>query len=166
MSLLAETTALSQNPLDLFEELATENDLIHDRSSESELVVQLTGKWSDYHICAVWQEDTGAMYLSCQIDSKIPPARKPAIYELLGLVNEKLWLGHFEYAAEEGVVVFRHTIPLRGTAGASLEQLEDLTETALDECERLFPALQMVIWGGQSVAEALETALMDTVGEA
>src|SRR5690625_1413919 len=90
MSLLAETTALSHNPLDLFEELASENDLIHDRSSESELVVQLTGKWSDYHICAVWQADTGAMYLSCQIDSRIPPNRKAAIYELLARVNEKL----------------------------------------------------------------------------
>ncbi|HLS69109.1 MAG TPA: YbjN domain-containing protein [Kiloniellales bacterium] len=166
MSLLAETTALSHNPLDLFEELASENDLIHDRSSESELVVQLTGKWSDYHICAVWQADTGAMYLSCQIDSRIPPNRKAAIYELLARVNEKLWLGHFEYAAEEGVVIFRHTIPLRGTVGASVEQLEDLTETALDECERLFPALQLVIWGGQSVDEALEATLMETVGEA
>src|SRR5690625_1550792 len=166
MSLLAETTALSHNPLDLFEELASENDLIHDRSSESELVVQLTGKWSDYHICAVWQADTGAMYLSCQIDSRIPPNRKAAIYELLARVNEKVWLGHFEYAAEEGVVIFRHTIPLRGTVGASVEQLEDLTETALDECERLFPALQLVIWGGQSVDEALEATLMETVGEA
>ena len=73
---------------------------------------------------------------------------------------------YFEYAAEEGMVNFHHTIPLRGTTGASVEQIEDLTETALGECERLYPALQMVIWGGQSVAEALETAMMETVGEA
>ena len=166
MSLLAETSDLSHNPLDLFEELATENDLVHDRSSESELIVQFTGKWSDYHICAVWQQETGAMYLSCQIDSKVPETRKRAVYELLGLVNEKLWLGHFEYAAEEGLVNFRHTIPLRGTVGVSVEQIEDLTETALAECERLYPALQMVVWGDTSVREALDTALLETVGEA
>lgn len=166
MSLLAGDAPLSNNPLDLFEELAAANDLIHDRSSDCELVVQLTGRWGDYPICAVWQAELGAMYLSCQIDSKVPAARRLAVYELLGLMNERLWLGHFDYGVEEELVMFRHTIPLRGTPGASVEQIEDLVDTALEECERLYPALQMVIWGGQSVRDALSAVLMETVGEA
>lgn len=166
MSLLAQDAPLSRNPLDLFEELATANDLVHDRSSDSELVVQLTGKWSDYHICAIWQPELGAMYLSCQIDTKIPGPRRSPVYELLGLANEKLWLGHFDYCVEEGLVMFRHTVPLRGTNGVSVEQIEDLMDTALGECERLYPALQMVIWGGQSVGDSIAAAMMETVGEA
>ena len=31
---------------------------------------------------------------------------------------------------------------------------------------RFYPALQMVLWGGRSVGEAVEAALMETVGEA
>src|SRR3546814_1339757 len=30
----------------------------------------------------------------------------------------------------------------------SVEQLEDLVEAALVECDRIYPALQMVVWGG------------------
>jgi hypothetical protein len=68
--------------------------------------------------------------------------------------------------AEEGAVMYRHTIPLRGVSGASVEQLEDLVEAALMECDRIYPALQMVVWGGSPVREALDAALLETVGEA
>ena len=64
------------------------------------------------------------------------------------------------------MLLFRHTIPLRGVSGVSVEQLEDMVDTAVGECERLFPALQLVIWGGQKVEEAMAAAMMDTVGEA
>ncbi len=81
--------------------------------------------------------------------------------------NERLWLGHFDICSEDGALLFRHTVPLRGVkGGASIEQLEDLVESAVLECERIYPALQMVVWGGYSVDEALTAALMETVGEA
>jgi len=57
-------------------------------------------------------------------------------------------------------------VPLRGAAGASAEQLEDLIDAALVECERFYPALQMVVWGGRSIADALTVARMDTIGRA
>ena len=88
------------------------------------------------------------------------------MHELLALANEKLWLGHFDLASEEGALLFRHTIPLRGARGISVEQLEDTVDTALLECDRVYPALQMVIWGNQPVGEAIAAAMMDTVGEA
>ena len=45
-------------------------------------------------------------------------------------------------------------------------QLEDLVDTAILECDRFYPALQLVVWGDRPVAEAIEAAMMDTVGEA
>lgn len=166
MELLAQEAVLSDNPLDLLEELVSANDWIHDRASDSELVAQVSGQWCDYHICSVWQSDLGAMYISCQLDVRVPAAKRPAVHELLALANERLWLGHFDLASEEGALVFRHTIPLRGARGISVEQLEDTVDTALLECDRVYPALQMVIWGNQPVGEAIAAALMDTVGEA
>jgi hypothetical protein len=62
--------------------------------------------------------------------------------------------------------MYRHTIPLRGAPGLSAEQLEDVVDVALVECERFYPALQLIVWGGRSVADALTVARMDTVGEA
>jgi hypothetical protein len=62
--------------------------------------------------------------------------------------------------------MYRHTVPLRGAAGVSVEQFEDLIDAAVVECERFYPALQLVVWGGRTIADALVMARMDTVGRA
>jgi hypothetical protein len=115
---------------------------------------------------SVWQADVSSMFFSCHFDMKVPETRRQEICDLLAHANERLWLGHFDLMAEEGAIMYRHTIPLRGLSGASVEQLEDLVEAALMECDRIYPALQMVVWGGMPVREALDTALLETVGEA
>ena len=84
----------------------------------------------------------------------------------MATVNENLWIGHFDLVAEGAAPVYRHTVPLRGAAGASAEQLEDLIDAAVVECERFYPALQLVVWGGRSIADALTVARMDTIGRA
>ena len=62
--------------------------------------------------------------------------------------------------------MFRHAMPLRGTKGPSQEQLEDLVDTAIAECERFYPAFQYVIWGGRTPEDAVLAAMVDTRGEA
>jgi hypothetical protein len=154
------------NPLDLLEEFVSANDWPFDRASDSELMVEIRGRWCHYHMCVLWEDELRAIFFSCRLDQKVLPVHRRAIHELLAAVNETLWLGHFELTTEDATPMFRHTIPLRGLSGASVEQLEDLVDTAVTECERFYPALQMIIWGGQSVGEALAAARMETVGEA
>jgi hypothetical protein len=154
------------NPLDLLEELGAANDWTLDRHSESELLIEMGGRWCEYHMYSVWQTDVSSMFFSCHFDMKVPDARRQEVCDLLAHANERLWLGHFDLMAEEGAVMYRHTIPLRGVSGASVEQLEDLVEAGLMECDRIYPALQMVVWGGSPVREALDAALLETVGEA
>ncbi len=55
---------------------------------------------------------------------------------------------------------------MRGQMEPTLEQMEDLVETALIECEKFYPAFQYVIWGGKSATEAIAAAMIETVGEA
>jgi hypothetical protein len=38
--------------------------------------------------------------------------------------------------------------------------------TAVDTCERYFPAFQFVLWAGKSAREALDAAMFETSGEA
>jgi hypothetical protein len=49
---------------------------------------------------------------------------------------------------------------------ASAEQVEDLVDIALSECERFYPAFQLVLWGGKKPADAMAAAMIDPVGEA
>ncbi len=50
--------------------------------------------------------------------------------------------------------------------GLSLAQAETLVEAAVDECERYYPVFQFILWAGKTPREALDAALIDTVGEA
>ena len=154
------------NPIDLVEEIVVANDWAHDRASEEELVVEISGRWCDYRLYFVWQEEISAMHFSCGFDMKIPKSRRSAVYELLALANEKLWLGHFDLSAEDNSPAFRHAVLLSGVAAASAEQVEDLVDIALSECERFYPAFQLVIWGGKPAEEAMTTAMIEPIGEA
>jgi hypothetical protein len=113
-----------------------------------------------------WRDDVEALHFTCAFTGKIPNGRKTQVHELLALANERLWMGHFGLWSDEGMTLFRHVLPLRGTQGTSMGQIEDLVDTALAECERFYPAFQFVIWGGKSAPDALEASLLDTEGEA
>lgn len=154
------------NPLDLVEQFVTANDWAFDRRSDEELAVEVPGRWCNYSLYFAWREDMGGMHFTCAFDMKVPDIKRSQIFELLAMINEKMWLGHFGLWEDEGVPMFRHTSLLRGSAGVSPEQIEDLMDIAVTECERFYPAFQFVIWGGKSAKEAVAASLLDTVGEA
>jgi len=63
-------------------------------------------------------------------------------------------------------VMFRHALILAGGAAPSDRQCEATLGSALDSCERYFPAFQFVVWAGKSAREAMDSALFETSGQA
>ena len=165
----ALTTSVQErcsNPLDVVEQIAVSNDWAFDRRNESEMAAEAPGKWCDYGLYFSWSHEISAMHFTCAFDLKVPERRRGALYELLALANERLWIGHFGMDSDDGMPVFRHAVLLRGTQGASSESLEDMVDIAIAECERFFPAFQFVLWGGKSPSEALQAAMLECAGEA
>ncbi|MGH6988947.1 MAG: YbjN domain-containing protein [Stellaceae bacterium] len=154
------------NPIDLAEEIVLANQWAHDRASNDELVVEISGKWSDYRLLFLWQREIAALHFSCSFEMKVPKMRRPAVLELLAGINERLWLGHFDLVTDDYSPAFRQGVLLRGAGGASAEQIEDLVDIAVTECERFYPAFQLVVWGGRPSEEAIAAAMIDPVGEA
>ena len=154
------------NPLDVVEQIVSANDWAFDRRSDSEMAAEAPGKWCDYGLYFSWSTEISAMHFTCAFDLKVPEKRRSALYELLALANEKLWIGHFGMDSDDGMPLFRHAVLLRGTAGASAESVEDMVDIAITECERFFPAFQFVLWGGKTPAEAMQAAMLECVGEA
>jgi hypothetical protein len=62
--------------------------------------------------------------------------------------------------------MFRHALLLSGGGSASDRQCEAVLGTALDSCERYFPAFQFVVWAGKSAREAMDSVMFETSGEA
>ena len=116
----------------------------------------------------MWRGEDQVLQFLAFPDIKVVVEKRQAIYEALGLINEQLWLGHFEMWSGSGIIVFRHATILdtRDSDGLSLEQAEAIVEAAMEECERFYPVFQFVLWGGKSPGEAIAAALIDTHGEA
>ena len=165
-AMMSTTYDRSSNPLDVLEQIASANDWAFDRRSDSEMAAEAPGKWCDYGLYFSWSGEISAMHFTCAFDLKVPEKRRMALYELLALANEKLWIGHFGMDSEDGMPVFRHSVLLRGAPGASSESLEDMVDIAITECERFFPAFQFVLWGGKTPADALAAAMLECAGEA
>jgi hypothetical protein len=106
------------------------------------------------------------LHLACAFDMKVPEPRLADVQKLIALINEQMWIGHFDVWTQTGVVMFRHALVLAGGVTASGRQCEAVLASALDSCERYFPAFQFVIWAGKSAREALESAMFETTGEA
>ncbi len=157
---------VSANPLDVMERIVSANEWSFERRNDSEMAAEAPGKWCDYGLYFSWSQEITALHFTCTFDLKVPEKRRPALYELLALANERLWIGHFGMDADDGMPVFRHAVLLRGTRGASAESLEDMVDIAITECERFFPAFQFVLWGGKTPADALAAAMLECVGEA
>ncbi len=160
----AET--LHHHPLDVVERTMGLYEWPAQRSCDTEIAVEVPGKWCHYSLYFTWSDNAEAIQLTCAFDMRVSKDKRPAVQELLLLANEYLWLGHFTLWTDEGLPMFRHALPLRGTTAPSVEQIQDMVDAALSECERFFPAFQYVIWGGRSAREAMDMALLETVGEA
>ncbi|MDA8052272.1 MAG: YbjN domain-containing protein [Rhodospirillales bacterium] len=154
------------NPLDTIEQIIGSNGWSFDRRGEFEVAAEVSGQWSDYVLYFNWSAEMSAMHFTCAFDLKVPERRRGAVYELLALANERLWIGHFGMGTEDSIPAFHHSVLLRGAAGASPESLEDMLDIALTECERFFPAFQFTISGGKPATESLAAAMLECAGEA
>jgi len=146
------------NPLDVVERLATGNDWSFERASDDEITILVTGRWTDYQLSYTWMSDIEALHLACAFDLRVPERRRTDVQTLISLINERLWVGHFDHWNTEGIIMFRHALVLAGGTEASGKQCEALLGTALEACERYFTAFQFVVWAGKGAREALDAA--------
>jgi hypothetical protein len=138
-----------------------------ERTGDGEIVASAPGSWAQYELRGVWRPEDQVLQFLAFPDVKVSADKRSAMYETLGLVNEQLWLGHFELWSSSGLIVFRYAALVDGgDDGLSFEQAESLSEAALEECERFYPVFQFVLWGGKSPTEAIQAALIETAGEA
>ncbi len=154
------------NPLEVVERMASSNDWSFERAGEDEITILVRGKWSDYQVSFTWMFDIEALHLACAFELKVPERLRNEVQQLISMINEQMWVGHFDLWTQDGIVMYRHALVLAGGVEASNPQCEAMLGTALDSCERYFPAFQFVCWAGKGAREALEAAMFETQGQA
>jgi len=127
-----------QSPIDVIEQIVSANEWAFERPNDEEMAVQLPGRWCDLNFYVSWEEALNTMQFTLSLQMRVPSIKRCVVHELLALVNDKVWMGHFTVWQDEGLLVYRHALPRRDTAGPSHGQMEDLIQNALDEVERFY----------------------------
>lgn len=134
--------------------------------SDEEVTGEVQGSWAKYQLRAIWRSEDNVLQLLCLPDIRVANEKRRQAYELLSLVNEQMWLGHFDIWSNGDMLLYRHGALLGDDGLLSISQAQALAETAIDECDRFYPAFQFVLWGDKSPRNALQSAMVDAVGEA
>ncbi len=166
MSLTEFAESEQANPVDVVEGMATTHDWSFARASEDEVTLVVAGKWTDYQVSFTWMPHIESLHLACAFDLKVPERRRADVLELVALINEQLWVGHFDVWFTHGIIMFRHALVLSGGIAAADSQCETLLGMALDSCERHYQAFQFMLWAGKNAREALQSTMFETRGEA
>ena len=133
---------------------------------EDEISGEIQGSWAKYQVRGIWRRGDHVLQLLCLPDIRVPDDKRASIFEVLALVNEQLWVGHFDVWSNGNVLLYRHGLMLGDEGLLSLSQAQTSVEAAIDECDRFYPAFQFVLWGDKTPEEALAAALVDAAGEA
>jgi hypothetical protein len=133
---------------------------------EDEISADVQGSWANYQFQAVWRPEDRVLQILCLPDIRVTDDKRPAMFEALALVNEQLWIGHFDVWSNGSVLLYRHGLMLGDDGMLSPSQAQLAVEAAMEECDRFYPVFQFILWGDKTPAEALAAAMVDAAGEA
>lgn len=113
-----------------------------------------------------YREELPALLFTLGFDIQAPPSRRDQAVKLASLINENLWLGHFDVWSDDGTIIFRHAMPMIGRDDISIGEVQAMLAAGLDAAERFQPAFQFLILGGMDAESASQAAMFETCGEA
>ena len=134
--------------------------------SDDEISAEVKGSWTTYQVQAIWRAEDRVLQVLCLPDIRVADGKRLAMFEALALINEQLWIGHFDVWSNGGVVLYRHGLMLGDDGMLSPDQAQMVIEAAIEECDRFYPVFQFILWGDKTPAEALAAAMVDAAGEA
>ena len=154
------------DPLDVVEHVLSTENLTFDRTEDGDLAFTLAGDWKDYELWFAWRPEADCLQLCLSVDILAKKQRRQAAYELLSLINQRVWLGHFEIWTDEGEVVFRHAMALPTGERPTLAQAASMIDAAVEAADRFYPAFDFLINGGKNPEDAIAACMFETVGQA
>lgn len=161
---LMESSAV--DPLERVEGVLEEAGWEYDRDDDGTIQAVAETRWGDMGALFAWRPEPAAIHYSLTLDVKPIAAKRAAIAELIIMANERLWLGHFDYWVDEGVVIFRATFPLLDRSAPSDGEVRATVAASVSAVDRFVPAFNFLIWAGKTPREAMDAAMFETQGEA
>ncbi len=154
------------HPIDIVETLAEHHAWEFDRVGDDQIAMAVEGQWRSYSLTLAWSGSDETLRLICTFEMDPPDARLPELYETLNLANDQVWSGGFAYWRPQSLMVWRYGLMLGGGQMAAPEQIDRMIHAAVANCERFYPAFQLVAWADRAPEEALKIAMQQAYGRA
>ncbi len=154
------------HPIDIVETLAQHHAWDFDRVADDQIAMAIEGAWRTYSITLAWSNSDETLRLMCSFEMDPPSEKLPLLYDVLNSANDKCWSGAFTLWKEQGLMVFRYGLVLTGGETAGAAQINQLVQAAVTNCERFYPAFQLVCWGEEPPEAAIHIAMDVAYGTA
>ncbi|WP_164658286.1 YbjN domain-containing protein [Tropicibacter sp. Alg240-R139] len=154
------------HPIDIVEHLAEHHDWEFDRIGDDQIAMAVEGQWRTYSITLAWSGYDETLRMVCTFEMEPPEEALPKLYELINAMNDQCWAGGFTYWAAQQLMVYKYGLVLAGGQVASPEQIDTMINAAVLSAERYYPAIQLMVYGGRSPAEAMQVAIAEAYGRA
>ncbi len=154
------------HPIDIVETLAEHHAWDFDRVGDDQIAMAIEAQWRTYSITLAWSPYDETLRLICSFEMDPPKDRLPALFETLNAANDKCWAGGFTLWAEQELMVYKYGLVLTGGEVAGAAQINHLVDVAVSNCERFYPAFQLVCWGDETPEAAMRVAIEQAFGTA
>jgi hypothetical protein len=161
-----DDTLIALDPLDVVERVLAAENLSFDRTDDGDLAFALTGDWRDFELWFAWRPEADCLQICLSVDMKAAAGPRADAYALINLINQRVWLGHFEVWADDGEIVFRHALSLPDGERPSMAQTASMIDAAMEAADRFYPAFDFLINGGKTPEEAMAACMFETMGSA
>ncbi len=164
---LDDDSEVFSDPMETVEMVIGSDDRFSfERAEDGDLHYSFTCAWGETLGYFSHRQELPALLFTLGFDIQAPKSRLTEAVRLAGLINENLWLGHFDVWSDDGTIIFRHAMPLIGRDEISIGEVQAMLAAALDAAERFQPAFHFVILGGMPAEDAAKAALFEVCGEA
>lgn len=161
-----QTYETEHHPLDVVEQVVVAEQFVYERTSDGEVHFSAPGSWQDHQIWFAWSDGIETLHVCLALEAKVPDKRRAQVCELVALLNERMWLGHFDVWSDDGALVYRHALACPGGSMPTASQVAAMVAATVEAGERFYPAYNFLVWAGKSPEEAVSAAMFETAGEA
>ena len=154
------------DPIELVARFVVKQDWFLKQTRADCVVVDVPGQWGQYQLRVDWQKDLQVLRLHVVLDLLFNDVPAAQLETLLSELNDHLFLGHFRLSFDKSQVQLYYALPLRGAGGATTEQIEDVVDIMLGQCEQAAPAFAQLVFAPDRPTSSARLLMAPVAGQA
>ncbi len=155
-----------QNPITLVESLAEYRNWNFERHTDNTIRLSVEGSWKNYSAELEWSRDPGILVIVCSYELTLAKSRMNEFLRVMNMANQRSWLGAFCHDDGAGAVSYHYRLKPGADSALTVGEVAELLDTIAADCDRFYPAFNLVRLGRKTAGEAVMSSIVETHGTA